>query len=552
MTTSVRNQRLVDGIAEAFITAVQQLCEHDTLQYQWMRYLPKQEDYPWDGFWTSLIDKIGTRLRSTPVLKPANGGALRLIEHIKRHSKFKNNLDRDGKPLFRDIEPGIYLSLRYQRQDLDILAQHGLNVMSMQQVIERVKHDIASPDSRLKSVKDQDWQSRAARLLQLPWGENATNRQDDVKQLRMLPLQNSRWVSASSGAVYYHQAGSTSLDIPVDLGLDVVDPAVIANADRKKLFDLVGVQSASVPFIRDRILQKYQKGTPIFPLMAAHHLRFLYLTQHLVQAPYRYEELRIFSQHGKLENSEKVDFYIQDDEPYGASKILQPTPSGSGPGAGAPGFDVLFINGAYFEDIPSPPSRDSLSWKEWLYRFFHIRRHLRLIDVNEWQGSHICSYVAAHRPEKFLGLLQAVWKSEKKGVPPEKMKTILEKFACIKVLCEGDKTYDLQDTYFPTAELKTICGRFLLDGELFPWLQLETRTIHDRFPGGWNALGEAFGLGFKGPDVDFFVHILRSIKRANTLAGSIAAPERVCELYKCIHGKVQESSDPDECMESIQ
>ncbi|KND89214.1 hypothetical protein TOPH_06201 [Tolypocladium ophioglossoides CBS 100239] len=112
VTTSVRNQRLVDGIADAFITAVQQLCEHDTLQYQWMRYLPKKEDYPWDDFWTSLLDKIGARLRSTPVLRPANGGALRLIKDLRVNAPIE--LDRNEKPLFSDISPEIYLSLRYR------------------------------------------------------------------------------------------------------------------------------------------------------------------------------------------------------------------------------------------------------------------------------------------------------------------------------------------------------------------------------------------------------------------------------------------------------
>ncbi|KND89213.1 hypothetical protein TOPH_06200 [Tolypocladium ophioglossoides CBS 100239] len=406
----------------------------------------------------------------------------------------------------------------------------------MDQIIERVEHDIASPAPRLHSTKDQDWQSRAARLMQLPLDYKCERWKNKVKRLKVLPLRGSSWVSSSLVAVYYPRVGLTCLDIPVDLYLNVVDPAAIANAGRKKLFDLVGVQTAFFPFIRDRILRKYQENLPISPSMAANHLRFMYLTQHLAQTPYGYESLRIFSQHEKLENWKEVDFYLRDGDPYGALNLLQLTPSGSGPGAGAPGFDVLFVNDAYFEDIPSSSSGDYLSWKEWLHEFFHVRRHLMLIDVNEWQRSDICDYVAEYRPERFLGLLQAVWELERKRVPPEKIQAIVEEFTRIEVLCEGDKKNFLAGTYRPTTELKAICGRFLLDDEWFPWLQLESPHIHDRFPREWNALGEAFGLGSKGSDVHFFLRILMSIVKANEWGESIAAPERVCELYKCIQG----------------
>jgi hypothetical protein len=47
--TSRRNQGLIEAIADAFIAGVLQLCQHQTLEYQWMRYQPLENSYPWDG-----------------------------------------------------------------------------------------------------------------------------------------------------------------------------------------------------------------------------------------------------------------------------------------------------------------------------------------------------------------------------------------------------------------------------------------------------------------------------------------------------------------------
>ncbi|KAG7284333.1 hypothetical protein NEMBOFW57_010705 [Staphylotrichum longicolle] len=85
VTTSARNQGLATGVADAFIQGVVELCDHPELRYQWMRYLPEESAYPWDGFWTQVIEEIRGRLTSTPVLCPAIPGPLQLIRDSRRH-----------------------------------------------------------------------------------------------------------------------------------------------------------------------------------------------------------------------------------------------------------------------------------------------------------------------------------------------------------------------------------------------------------------------------------------------------------------------------------
>jgi hypothetical protein len=321
VTTSARNRGLATGIAEAFIKAVLQFCEHDKLQYRWMRYLPQEDGYPWDEFWTNLIDEIGDRLKRTPVLRPAKPGPLRSISASRTHAS--DTLDKYGKPLFADIAPERYLCLDYQDRDLKLLEKHGLKYMSTKAILDRVEHDLAAPDSRMKSIDDEDWHSRAARLLNHPFEMSWSHIQKDVKRLSLLPLRDGRWGSIESGAVYYSRVKGIDLDIPVDLDLDVLHPKPVDNEDRKKLFDSIGVTHASPSSIRKAIFKKYGTKFSIKSKDAASHLRFLYLTEKFVEPPYDYDRILLRPEEGGYFSHEKVDFYIRDKIPYGAGELLK-------------------------------------------------------------------------------------------------------------------------------------------------------------------------------------------------------------------------------------
>jgi hypothetical protein len=543
VTTSARNQGLANGIAEAFIKAVLQFCEHDKLQYQWMRYLPQEDGYPWDTFWTSLIHKIGDRLKCTPVLRPAIPGPLRLLAASRIHPR--DALDQYDKPLFADIAPELYISLEYQWQDLELLKKNGLTVMEMAKILERVKHDLAASDSKMKLIDDEDWHSRAAKLLNLPFTHSWQKRQENVKQLSLLPLRDGRWTSIKSGTVYYPWPKGIDLDIPLDLVLDVLDSKAVANEEREKLFNSVGVDTASPSFIREAIFRKYSGNFDLEYKDAASHLRFLYLTQHLVNPPYHYDQVWLAPEGGEFWRHDQVDFYIKDDDPYGAGKLLEPINSGPNTGNGAPGFDVFFVHNVYFEDMPNTQTGNSLSWKDWIHKFFHVRRSLRLIDKDETKLSDICKYLAEYRPEKFLGFLRATWEVEQ--LSPLQEKDIIKELGELEVLCVGGEMCRLSSTYLPFKELEQLCSRFLLNDEFFPWLQLETGLNYDTFPPEWQTLGTMFGLGFNQSDMTFILDVLKYLLDQNIFAEDLVKPERVYELYIYLQAEVRKSDPPDGC-----
>ncbi|EON96180.1 putative ino80 chromatin remodeling complex protein [Phaeoacremonium minimum UCRPA7] len=122
---SLRNNGLIDGIAEAFVKAILQFCRHDTLRYQWMRYLPDKNSTNWNGLWLALVNRIAGGLARAAVLYGQKRADGRLIKDLVRLQT--DHLDENGEPLFDDVEPEQMISRRYRDSDLDLLRSYGLD-----------------------------------------------------------------------------------------------------------------------------------------------------------------------------------------------------------------------------------------------------------------------------------------------------------------------------------------------------------------------------------------------------------------------------------------
>lgn len=557
VTDSSRNEGLIDAIAGVFMEAVKQMCRHPTLKYQWMRYLPRSDDIN-DSYWSRLVAKIGEKLKVTPVLELSASNdtlsPLRLIQDCRRNSR--DELDRSGRVLFRDITPNLYLSTNYQSDDLNLLGGHGLNFTIWEEIIDRVAWDLAQKDSRIRSIKDEDWQSRAAALLAIPFlTRNPTTSflHRKIRELRLLPLRTGQWVSKfANKPVYFPRVKDTNLDIPLDIDWDVIDPSAIANKERKALFDKMDVTSVYPPTVRDAILATYRSPVQFGIKESAYHLRFLYLTEHFGNSVTPWNLIKLMSHECKFIWSTWHHFYLRDDSPYGAAKLLQATPSGTSPGAGAPGLDVTYLNDAYLQDVPNPPRHDAKPFHEWLYELYNIRQHLPIVDYPGVKLSEIVIYIADHRPEKLLGFLKETWESEKPSIKNDS--AAVRQLGDVRVLCQRrNKTQmiRLKHAYLPLRELRELCDRFLLDTEFFPFLELEEPLSHDMLPLEWETLGKLYGLGLHRFDsVDFVLLILKAIFEQSN-ASTVERPERMLDLYTYLEAKVMESESKDGCRDKI-
>src|SRR5690606_35850548 len=118
----------------------------------------------WDPFWKGLVDRIKEQLQYETVLRSRSKGQLRLIRDLKWRHPGVN--DRFGSPLFRDLDPELYLSDFYTQQDIGILKDFGLDQLDMVDIVETVQQDLredSGTTSRLRSARStKDWHTRVS------------------------------------------------------------------------------------------------------------------------------------------------------------------------------------------------------------------------------------------------------------------------------------------------------------------------------------------------------------------------------------------------------
>ncbi|KAI8291522.1 hypothetical protein K4K60_001608 [Colletotrichum sp. SAR11_57] len=133
---------------------------------------------------------------------------------------------------------------------------------------------------------------------------------------------------------------------------------------RLLLFKSLGVTTAETKLVRRQILQIYERGTrPEFTIEASKdHLKFLYMTENLALQNRAYEPIAIFNHRGECQRPNQQTMYLANDDPHGAEEVFKPTSPGPNPGDGALGYNVVFVNRGYFEDEPTAPQGQNMSW----------------------------------------------------------------------------------------------------------------------------------------------------------------------------------------------
>ncbi|KAH6876838.1 hypothetical protein B0T10DRAFT_497374, partial [Thelonectria olida] len=546
-TTSIRNKSLADGIADAFIKGILQLCNHKTLQYVWMRYLPSHNDsYPWDAFWSRVIDRITSQLKSSPVLRPASLGPLKPIEELRRHTA--KQLDQDGNPLFADISPERYISPGYEEADLDNLSDLGLEFTYMDELIKRVRADLDDESSRMRTISDSSWHSRAATLLQRPFEKKWDARIRELKQLKLLPLNNGTWTWAESGRVYCPTVHR--LEIPKGLDLPVIDPQAYKNSRRKKLFELLGVKEADLITVCAAISLRHSLSSSkrFDPSISFSHARFLYNAHHFLdhRKPYL---MRLVTQSGKYCDSNLQDVYLPSNDPLGAVKLLGSKAPGSGSKDGAPGIHVIILHDIYIQDVPIKPVRETLTWFDWLHDVLHVRRNFRLVSADGESLSDVCKYVAKHRPEHFMSLLLSTWDTE--GPQIARSRSCREELLGTEVLCHSGLTWEMREVEFPTAQLKEIVARFFSDKYFFPWLASEHPFDQLSYMPTWEKISRDVGFGLAKTDLEFVVSLLDWISRRDAAGSDPGLREGVYKLYFFLEAKIRESANVAAAREQV-
>ncbi|KAH8817102.1 hypothetical protein F5884DRAFT_243494 [Xylogone sp. PMI_703] len=147
-----------------------------------------------------------------------------------------------------------------------------------------------------------------------------------------------------------------------------------------------------------------------------------------------------------------------------------------------------------------------------------------------------CTYVAVHRPEKFLGMLRDIFDNGNRQ--PFSEEKFMKELKVTPVLCQSGEKLPLSTVYLPFPKLKNRYKDFAKH-ENFPFLFLPPfpRDNEDNF------LGWSF-LGLKDEDtVDFRLNILKYIKKEYSDPSYLEDPTQIIRLYQLIENACVEGSD---------
>ncbi|RWA07221.1 hypothetical protein EKO27_g7884 [Xylaria grammica] len=538
---ALRNVGLLQGVADAFMKAILQFCEHDTLKFQWMRYLPdrkKSED--WDKPWSRLVGMIADRLIRTPVLFGRNRFRRRRINRLFRLTT--DMLDEQGNPLFHDEDPEQIVSQCYTNNDLTPLAQYGLRYIRDPEIIELLRKDLIRGNlSRMKSAAtSENWHTRAAKLLNSIFAKDTPDAHEALKRLGLCPLEVGAWVSVSTWPNNLYFPRVDEMDIPSDISLRLLSKSVV-DPERLKLFENLGAKTASVSLVRKAILRSYPIEESVSTLESSkRHLEFLFSTQALAtDGEPSYDVLTLYTQYGNVYNPHKRYMYVVDDDPYSPSQLSLSTGSGPHPGDGAPGLAIPLVNEKYFED--SPNDTQDGTWVNWFHDKLRVARCIEL-----WPENDAREYLQQYRPERFLGALHRWYL-----LGPSPSRDVISSIRETKVLCRGNRQILLKETYFPTTDLEKRVERYVGQDVFFPWLWLDFETTPDAIPLEWRSFLACLDAARFSTDLDFALDMLKYYLDAFATTSAESKEQRLFELYDHIQEKYREHEDRRKALKKI-
>ncbi|KAK0726345.1 hypothetical protein B0T21DRAFT_371413 [Apiosordaria backusii] len=537
VTSSERNKGLRRYLAKAFVRAVQEMCEHPQLRFQWMRYLPPLTGNHWDPFWSEVSNLLEHKIAKANVIVPFKPTVpLKTLTQLRQWPGTPRCLDHLNRPVFDDLpgDKAVYLSLEYQESDLAILWTYGMTNLLWQDLVSRAEADLQRSSSKMKDPKtDAEWHSLAANILKKALNDCSRKITDQIKALPLLPLSDGRWVSIVDGRVYF-PATVEGFSIPAVLKLRLLQADAAAQPERKALFQALGVASALSSSIRSLVMMSYVTKSPLTLDDSVAMLRFLYLTRPTETPAKLYEKVSVMSSTLYHLMPADSDVYFRDgSDPFGPAAL---------------GLTVDFLHQNYLQEPPQRPedfnhADPNKGWNDWLQQHIGIRTRLRVATRND-SGEPVLSkevlHVAERHPAKLLGLLHHLWSSE--GTQLAANNAICELLRELEVQCEGGIKLRLRNTILPTPRLKELSQRYLEPDHYFRFLKLET-NLSDTI-GSWNFLAN---LGVIMDDnLGFYLAILQALSEEKVRESS-----RVLQLYAAIQAKCLISDNFSETRELI-
>ena len=523
-----RNKEILKGVAEAFQKAMSYFCDHSSLRYEWMRYLP--DDSIIDDFWRQLWPLIRIRLEQTPLLEPFSGKGLCRPNALQRLTQ--DMCDSSGNPLLPDLRDEVYLSRRYLEKDFGSLQRLGTRELSWSNIIARLVADLGNQtNSRWKNMEELgDWRTRICSMLLKPFLENSLGDiQERLRRLELIPLHDNTWRSPISSKIYLPRSGS--VPIPDDLGLNLVHASAVDNAALQKLLTQLKIVQCPTQTVLDSIHARYAatKGPGFKLLGCVSHIRYLYW--HLPKdTKSLHSSIRFVSHDNKFLCPKESPLYFPDlSDEYSPAALFRK--SGQ-----LPGCEVQFLHGEYVRAVDETVFHNGHTWRKWLEQVAGIRWAPPLYTRKSIELSMEFEYIFDHKSDILLELMKLHWQYYKAQMENE---DFLKAFKDRRVLQEDKKTrLMLSTSYLPFPRLKQIIADLQISSS-FHFI-LMSKRLQDDDRNFWSFV-EKFHVRLDD-DARFYLFAINSFKDANPKFDAELLPTNLSTIYSRLQAK---SNDKD-------
>ncbi|SCV57582.1 unnamed protein product [Fusarium fujikuroi] len=547
MSFSERNAKIKTAVEEAVVTAIQDICKKPGTEHKWMRFLPQLNRNTIDPFWLGLTKTLGSKISDIPLLRSNQlFGAFSKISYLKRLSE--DQLDQHGAPLLPDLQQELYLSSRYEPQDLDILSQYGLTYMPNSEVILRLQAFTGRAEWKTRTFeeRDEDWHARLARLVLKLWTDTHSNWKNVILCLKLIPLASGdlKSVTKDGKNEEFYDNMIDSILIPEDLGFPILLPAAAANPDCRKLYNVFGPKTLAAQQVREKIIRMYKDPAEVAKLDVAKsrkHLVYLYRMEPKDFINKEEQEIMVvFDQKLRIKRPKKEYVYLPGEGPVAPWKILNPPfPGGLEPP------DVSLLHPAYLEDPPTPSDGNEKPWIQWLYHIIYCEEKIQLFSMRDPPAEADKTYSPEYKylVKAYPGLtlhrlmlnfqkpeVKKQWVDDKKGT------ALMRR---MEFLCTDGLRHPLEETLLPLPKLLESCEKRFASVDSMPFLKLDEPVKEDDVP-AWLDLANHCGIGTED-DTKFTLAMLGSISKA-TMEITSEISLAVIDLYLKLHSQVPDGS----------
>ena len=441
-----RNEEILTGIARAFRDAVLSFCNHETLRYQWMRFLPS-DSIP-DKFWGQLWPRLSDTLRKTSTLRSWSGDAVYVPTQMKYLTlDFRDSL---GEPLLPDLEREIYLHPSYLFSDFKILQRLGSTKICWPDVVERLRADLKSTTSKWQSMSSNpDWRTRMCDLFSKMTGPSIWKQ---LKAMPLVPTVNGDWSSPDWRTLYFPD--TNGVPVPADLRLDLVHEVAASNASWHTFLCHLGVVNCPPKVVIDSLVLRYASDAKATISLADSKAHLIYLYWNLPAN--KNLDPHIWLYDDKIRPVTR-DYHLYFRHLEGQDSLVELFQKQKDHNIDLPGYDAHFLHPNYLDALDQHANRNGVSWLSWLESAADVRRNPQMYAKGSPRLSSEFEYIIKHRSERLLWILKRFWSTYENAMRSSTEKTFRES----QVKVEGKAfSLPLDKTFLPLPKLRDLIREY--------------------------------------------------------------------------------------------